>query len=304
MSLNLSIEAIEVIDAIARKGSFAAAAHSLFRVPSALTYTIKKLEEDLDVKIFDRSGHRASLTDAGKELLKEGRKLLEATHELESRVKRVANGIETEIFIAVSDLFNLKTILEVIAVFYKENFGTRVKLSTEVFGGSWDALISNRADISIGAPGDAPSGGGFATKLLGQLDFVFAVAPHHPLASQAEPLTSQDIVKYRVVAAADSSRNLQPRTSGILSGQDVLTVQNMQSKVEVQIMGLGVGYIPKSLANYHAKKGNLIIKNVDEPKLTTPLYLAWRNNSNSEIGKAQLWLLKHFERLNLDELML
>ena len=82
MSLKLSIEALEVIDAIARKGSFAAAAEALYRVPSALTYTVQKLESDLGVQLFDRSGHRATLTEAGAELLKEGRYLLEAAHAL------------------------------------------------------------------------------------------------------------------------------------------------------------------------------------------------------------------------------
>ena len=65
----ISVEALCVIDAIARKGSFAAAAEELFRVPSAITYTVQKLGRDLDVAIFDRSGHRATLTDAGKRLL-------------------------------------------------------------------------------------------------------------------------------------------------------------------------------------------------------------------------------------------
>ncbi|PCI60453.1 MAG: LysR family transcriptional regulator [Methylophilaceae bacterium] len=303
MTLKVSIEALEVIDAIARKGSFAAAAASLFRVPSALTYTVKKLEEDLGVLLFDRSGHRASLTKAGAELIKEGRLLLDAAQTLESRVKRVATGIETDLSIAVIDLFNTAAIFKIIAEFYEQDFGTRIKLTREVFGGGWDALVSGRADISVGAPGDAPAGGGYATKLLGHIDFVFAVAPHHPLAKLAEPLSSQDIIQHRSVAAADSSRNLPPRTAGILSGQDVLTVDNMESKVNAQILGLGVGYIPKSLALYYAEKGKLIIKEVAELKTISPTYLAWCNHQGGEVGIAQQWLLKRFEQLTLSELM-
>jgi len=60
----LSLDALLVLDAIARKGSFAAAAEELHRVPSAITYTVQKLEQDLDVQLFDRSGHRARLTRA------------------------------------------------------------------------------------------------------------------------------------------------------------------------------------------------------------------------------------------------
>lgn len=144
MSLKLSLESLEVLDAIARKGSFAAAAESLFRVPSALTYTVRKLEEDLGVSLFNRSGHRAELTEAGAELLREGRHLLIAASELENRVKRVASGIETELTIAVSDLFNIAAIYPILNQFYEQNFGTRLRILREVYGGSWDALISGR----------------------------------------------------------------------------------------------------------------------------------------------------------------
>jgi DNA-binding transcriptional LysR family regulator len=302
--LKLSIDALEVIDAIARKGSFAAAAESLFRVPSAVTYTIRKLEEDLGVAIFDRSGHRANLTEAGAELLKEGRYLLDAAHALESRVKRVATGVETDIGIAINDLFSNQAVFSILDKFYAQGFGTRVKVMREVFGGSWDALLSGRADISIGAPGEAPPGGGFSTKLLGQLEFVFAVAPDHPLADSAEPLDNQDIIQHRAVAAADSSRNLPPRTSGILSGQDVLTVPDMQSKLEAQIAGLGVGYLPINLAKQHARLGRLIIKEVAESKTLAPTFLAWSNQRATHMGKAQQWMLKHLGQLTLDELLM
>jgi DNA-binding transcriptional LysR family regulator len=304
MPIKISIEALEVIDAIARKGSFAAAAESLYRVPSALTYTIRRLEEDLGVLLFDRSGHRASLTKAGEELLKEGRFLLDAAQTLECRVKRIATGVETNISIAISDLFNNSAILNLIGEFYQQNFGTRVKLTREVFGGSWDALQSGRADISVGAPGEAPSGGGYATQLLGQLEFVFAVASHHPLAHLSEPLNSHDIVQYRAVAAADSSRHLTPRTSGILSGQDILTVPDMQAKVEAQLLGLGVGYLPIKLAQRYVNSGELVIKNVSETRMSAPTFIAWRQQTPSEMGKAQQWFIKKLTLLTLDELLM
>lgn len=299
MSLKLSLESLEVIDAIARKGSFAAAADSLFKVPSALTYTVRKLEEDLGVDLFNRSGHRATLTEAGAELLNEGRNLLNAASELESRVKRVASGIETDLTIAVSDLFDITIIYPVLDKFYAQKFGTRIKVLREVFGGSWDALISGRADISLGAAGDGPPGGGYTTKAIGTLEFHYAVAPHHPLASLPEPLQNVDIMRYRAVSAADTSRNLPPRTSGILTGQDVLTVPDMQAKVNAQIAGLGVGYLPRKLAEKHAECGELVVKHVAEPKPVATTFLAW----SSKGGKAQQWLIKELQQLDFDNVL-
>lgn len=300
MGIKLSLESIEVLDAIARKGSFAAAAESLFRVPSAVTYTVRKLEEDLGISLFNRSGHRAELTEAGAELLREGRHLLNAASELESRVRRVASGVETELCIAVSDIFNIAAIYPILDKFYAQNFGTRIKLLREVYGGSWDALMNGRADISFGAPGDAPPGVGYAARPLGTLEFHYAVAAHHPLARLPEPLQNQDIMRYRSVSAADSSRSLPPRTSGILSGQDVLTVPDMEAKLQAQISGLGVGYLPKSLAEKYAAQGKLVIKQVAEPKPEVTSFLAWRTDG----GKAQQWLLKELQQIKLENVIL
>lgn len=60
LNMALSLESLEVLDAIERKGSFAAAAHEMGKVPSALTYVVRKLEEDLDVLLFDRRRHAPS----------------------------------------------------------------------------------------------------------------------------------------------------------------------------------------------------------------------------------------------------
>ncbi len=96
----ITLEALRVLEAINQKGSFAEAAKSLFKVPSALTYTMQKLENDLGVALFDRQGQRAKLTEAGEVLLSEGEILLSAAALLEQRVKQVESGWETKLTIA------------------------------------------------------------------------------------------------------------------------------------------------------------------------------------------------------------
>ena len=95
----LTPDALTMMDAIARTGSFAAAARELGKVPSALTYNVRQLEDALDVLLFDRSSRQAKLTAAGEELLNEGRRLLEAMDAVANRVKRVATGWETQLTI-------------------------------------------------------------------------------------------------------------------------------------------------------------------------------------------------------------
>src|SRR5271169_5257917 len=122
--MRLSLDSLQVIDAIDRKGSFAAAAEDLHRVPSAVTYSVRQLEDALGIELFDRRGHRAVLTDAGRELLSEGRRLLQAAADLECRVQQVAKGWESELRIAVDTLIGLDKLFAIVAEFYEKQSGT------------------------------------------------------------------------------------------------------------------------------------------------------------------------------------
>ena len=290
--LKLSLEALQVIDAIDRRGSYAAAAEELHRVPSALSYSVHKLEQDLDVLVFDRRGHRAQLTEAGRELLDEGRQLLRAAGELECRVKRVATGWETELRIAVDTVIAVPRLFPLLEAFYAEGSGTRIRITNEVLGGTWDALVDNRADLAIGTSGEAPPGGGYTCKLLGWRDHVYAVAPAHPLAREAGPLKREQILAHRAVAVGDTSRSLAPRSVGLLTGQDVLTVPDMAAKAAAQVAGLGAGYLPAGVAVPLARAGKLVIKETEESGTVGNLYYSWRS---ADRGKALRWFVKRLE---------
>src|SRR5690554_2784531 len=137
MHTAITIDALKVLDAIDRKGSFAAAANALFRVPSAISYTVQKLEEDLGVDIFDRSGHRAILTPAGKYLLNEGRALLEATEALAHTTRQVAQGWETRLRIGFNSLLPAEALFPAVQEFYQLGLPVEVQLMEEVFAGTW-----------------------------------------------------------------------------------------------------------------------------------------------------------------------
>jgi DNA-binding transcriptional LysR family regulator len=290
--MKLSLDGLLVLDAIARNGSFAAAAEELHRVPSAITYTVQKLEQDLGVTLFDRSGHRARLTAAGEELLKEGRHLLRAAVDIECRVQRVAKGWETELRVAYDDLIPASRLCPLIAEFYAQGGGTRLRVATEVLGGCWDALASGRADLCVGAPGEPPLEPGYTQRPLGDVAWVFAVSPGHPLAQAPQPLATSEILGHRAVLVADSSRNLPPRSSGIPSGPDSLTVSTLQGKLDAQAAGLGVGYLPVHLAAPAIAAGRLIAMEVEEPRPKSRLYFAWRPR---DAGKALKWWVAKLE---------
>jgi len=213
---SITPELLYMIDAIARHGSFAKAARELDKVPSAITYAVRKLEDGLDVLLFDRSGHRAQLTPAGQTLLRDGREVLQSLDALAGRVKRVATGWELELRIAVSAALPLEPLYDLIAEFREQASVTTLRLSTEVLSGNWDALTAGRVDLVIGADASGVPSGAYWSKPLGALQFGFCVAPHHPLAKLDRPLTAADISQYCAVVIADTSRDLPPSTRGLL----------------------------------------------------------------------------------------
>ncbi|MGZ8270151.1 MAG: LysR substrate-binding domain-containing protein [Methylophilus sp.] len=285
----ISLDALLILDAIDRHGSFAAAANELYKVPSTISYTVSKLEQDLGVQVFERLGPKVSITKAGSELLKEGRYLLKAATDLEHRVRRVASGWETELNIGMDSIFSPTALIDEINEFCEVAKLTRLKFSQEAISGTWEALLDRRVDLLIGAVGEGPSGGGYTTHEIGKIAFVFAVAPQHPLANINHPLGKKELSQYRAISVSDSVRNLPPRTVGLLFGQDTLAVANMQTKLAFQLAGVGFGFLPEPIARQAINEGLLIEKEVEEKRSPDPLYLAWRSE---ETGAGLAWWIE------------
>ncbi len=291
--LKLSLDALQILDAIDRRGSFAAAGKALHKVPSTISYTVSKLEEDLGVQLFDRVGPRAHLTPAGEALLEEGRHLLRAARELEMRVRRVASGWEAELTVAVDSMFVPALLAEDVRAFTAVAEQTRMRLISESLSGTWEALLDRRADLLVGAAGEGPSGGGYVVEPMGVVRFVFAVAPSHPLAAASEPLGREQLAAHCAIAVADSARRLLPRTVGLLMGQETVTVPDMVSKFRLQCAGLGFGFLPEPYVQRAVRDGRLVIRQVEEPKPDETFWLAWRTG---EEGAALRWWRERMQR--------
>lgn len=241
--LKLTLEAIETIDAIARHGSFAGASERLHKVPSTISYAVSKLEDQLGLALFTRNGPRVTLTPAGQEMLKEGRWLLAAAQQLESRMRQIATGFESELRLMHDSLIPTHAFNQDICAFEDLHCGTRLRISSEALTGTWEALREGRADIVVAA-GEGPAGGGYKAVAVGSLAFAFCVTATHPLAKLQRPLTRSDLLEHTAVVVGDGARSLNDRTVGLLSGQRRITVPSMQAKIACQAAGLGHGLCP------------------------------------------------------------
>jgi DNA-binding transcriptional LysR family regulator len=300
----LTPESIGLIGAVHRTGSMAAAARELGVVPSALTYRIRLVEDALDVLLFDRSSRQARLTEAGKELLREGNRLLAELDAVANRVKRVATGWEPQLTLAVDSVISRTTVMELCEAFFELRPPTRIRVREEALSGTLEALTSGQADLAIGVVTDVDSTPSLSktlhSKPLGTIHFIYAVAPHHPLAGVQGPITDEMLMPHRAVAVADSVQRGSGVSIGLLGGQDIFTVTGMQAKLDAQLRGIGGGFLPEYLARPHVVSGRLVEKQVRRSTRIVPISYAWRSASDSRgtepAGRALQWWLEQLDK--------
>lgn len=298
----LTLDALRVIEAIARRGSFAAAADELHRVTSAVSYTVQKLEEDLDIELFDRSGHRAKLTLAGQLLVERGRDLLAASTQLVEDVRTAACGWEPRLTLAIDQVYPEQLLLPLVTRFFAEQAAhggnTDIRLSAEVLSGAWDALESGRADIAIG--GELPAlSRMFRTQALGSVEFVYVAAPAHPVfatssvSNNAATMSTAapapiNVLEHRAIVIADTARQRAARTIRVGPQQATLTVSSFPAKIAALEAGLGIGTVPAWLATEALARGTLQRIPLAFENDRVELFLAARAEPR---GRAEKWFL-------------
>jgi DNA-binding transcriptional LysR family regulator len=287
--MRITLDALLVLDAIDRGGSFAAAAEALLRVPSAVSYTVQKLEQDLGTAVFDRSGHRAKLTAAGTQLLKDGRELLRLAEQIEQKVREIGAGWEAHLSIAVGALIPLGPIYSLLRTFYDTpgHSATHLKVTTESPSACWSLLLAGKSDLVIGVADRLAVTDDVRTRVLGEVELTLAVPPSHPLADASEPVAAHAIARHRVIHMAESpfGEMLDDMSS------DSVTVDDYASQVEAIRHGLGVGYVPAYLVRDDVAASRLVAKAVvDAPRMR--LVVAWRR---SGVGNGLQWFLDRLD---------
>ena len=293
----ITLDALRAIEAIHQQGSFAGAAKVLFKVPSALTYTIAKLESDLNVALFDRSKKRAVLTSAGQLIVEQGQQLLVATSALENAVQQLETGWETQLSITLDTLVPLPIIFSLISEFDQLNKMTEISINEEVLSGSWESLLSNHAQIVVGATGELPKGNINVVEIA-KVEFCFAVAANHPLAEKTQIITGDDIKKFASIVVTDSATSYTRRTTGLLDTRRVIRVSNMSAKINAQSMGLGIGFLPKHMIIDELRQGTLAIKEIEVPRQPEFIYMACHKDMS---GQALNWFIKKLQAVNWSE---
>lgn len=284
----ITLDLLRALDAIDQRGSFAAAAQALHKVPSALTYTVQKVEQDLGIDLFDRSGHRAKLTSAGRLILNDGREILRDIDALANSAKKVASGWEPELRIGVDSIFEPARLYPLVQQFTEENPFIKVHLLHGALTGTWEMLINGTADLILTSNVLDLNLEGFDTEAFGTMHRVFAVAASHPLAESSCTVTEDEIAAYPTIVVRDTTQLMTPKTVGWTRHHRLITVSTMQDKIDAQIAGLGVGYLPQHRIQQYLDSGELVPLKVDQPQDPVRALKAWRKGFS---GKGLDWFM-------------
>lgn len=242
---------VSVVDS----GSYAKAGDRLHKSQSTLTYGIQKLEELLNVKVFEIRGRKAVLTPTGEVLYRRGKAVLEEATRLEQAARELAQGWEPEIRLAVDLVFPTWLLLQCLGKFGEERPQTRIELIESVLGGTEEALAAGTAELAIGSI--IPPG--FVGDVLLPIRFVCVAAPSHPLhasfADTGRELTLEDLRRHRQLVIRDSGVQ-RTRPGGWLNEQR-WTVSHKATSIRAAVMGLGYAWYPEDAIREELERGAL-----------------------------------------------
>ena len=274
---SITIEVLETLDAIDRRGSFAKAAEELNKATSAVSYAVQKLEEQLGIALFQRQGRRSVLTSAGKLILVEGREILQTTARLANKAKEVATGWEPRIGIAIESMQSYPAFFGVLNEFLKAHPSIEIDVCESVLNGGWEALEQDRVDLIIGSPGPVPLQKGYRAIRLAGADLVPVVAFRHELANIATnpDALQRHLPEVRRVITHDTSVSDITRSAGLSSDGRHFFVQNIDQKIEAIRAGIGVGHLPRQRIQSQLNNGELVELALNKVSVLE-YYLAWK----------------------------
>ena len=281
---------LDVIDAVARHGSFSGAAQELHRVPSAVSYTVRQLEQWLAVPLFVRRHRDVELTPAGRVFVKEARDVMKKMLGTRRLCQQVANGWSGQLRVGVDAIVKQPRCQQMLLDFYRHFPDVELLVHYEVYNGVWDALVDGRTDIVIGATRAIPVTASFAFRDMGSLHWLCVASPAHPLTSLQGPLNDEQLRPYPSLCMDDTSRSLPKRDTWTLDNQRRMMVPDWATGLACLCDGLCVGMVPAHLAQPLIAHSRLVALPLQRPFPSSPSCIAWNQTHQSP---AMSWLLEY-----------
>lgn len=284
-----SLDQLAIFLAVVDEGSFNAAARKLGRAVSAISYGISTLEGQLGLALFNREGSRRPvLTEGGKAVLAHARGVSDEVDALVAGVRALAQGMETELSLAVDVMCPLDTLAGVLHDFQLAFPTVELRLYVEGLGGVAQLMLDGRAELAVA--GQLVEGQPLLEFVrLGDVLLIPVAAPFHPLARMGQ-IAPGAVRRYRQLVLTDRSPLTSGRDFGVL-GNRTWRLGDLGAKHALLLEGVGWGNMPQHMVANDLAAGRLVALDVPEGRGTAyALSAAWRKDCPP--GPARTWMLE------------
>ena len=257
MNIHYTLDQLIVLEAIVRTGSFGKAAKELYRVPSAISYSVSCLEEALELQLFDRTKRKAHLTIEGHRIYNEALKILQNGEDLQRLSNHFKSGWEPELQIIVDGIIPMESITAALHPFSTMDIPTRIRLDIEYREGVPDRFFSDKADLMI-ILDFTDTSNELEVTLLDPVEVVLVVAPEHPVALMNN-VSDEDLHPHMDLVVRDSSPKYSqaPKESRFMNSKNLLFLSDFHSKRLALLGGIGYGWMPIYLIEEDLSAGRL-----------------------------------------------
>jgi len=251
--MKFTLQQLQCFDAVVTEGGFQAAAARLGRTHPTVFTAIGNLEAQLGLALFDRSGYRTRLTDAGRSFHEKAGAFLAEMQALQRHAERLSLGEESELRVVVGDLTPVAPTLGLLRRFFDDHPATRLHLHFEALSGPWERLFDGEADLILH----------HIDKSDGRLDFIDLFTVRLTPVAAPEFFEPGELTPERLKARAqcvirDTARHSTPRDYFLVEGARQLTVSDQLMKRELILQGMGWGHMPGHLVDEDLATGRLV----------------------------------------------
>jgi DNA-binding transcriptional LysR family regulator len=290
----ITFDQIRVFLAVVDEGSFSAAARRLRRAQSAVSYAIANLEDQIGLALFERSNQRPALTEKGRALLEDAKKVAADVDALRARAHGLARGLEAELAIVVDVMFPTDRLADLLGEFRAAFPSVPPRLFVEALGSVAQLVIDGTCDIGIlGTMPEVPPT--LIAEALPPVDLVAVAAPGHRLAGIAGPIPTPALREEVQLVLTDRSRLTEGRDYAVW-GIRTWRLGDLGAKRAMLLAGLGWGLMPLHYVEADLAGGRLVALRLaewDSELRPLPLYAIRR--ADAALGPAATWMLEHLQ---------
>ena|SRR5437868_4898205 len=299
MGTRMDLSQLEVFLTVARERRFSRAAEKLYRTQSAVSQTIRKLEDELGEALFDRSSRDGQLTDAGRVLQEYAERMLNLRNDAREALVELRELHKGKLVIAANE-FTALYLLPVLAEFRRLH--PMIKIAVQRAFGSQIPDDVLRHNSELGVLTYDPQEPQLHSVVVYEEQLIFVVPPSHPLAGSPQvsirQLGAESFVAhivsspYREKVIQAFKRYKTPLHMGI----ELPTLQSIKRFI---ILGGGVALLPEISVEGELERGELVRIPVRELHLHRKLRMVYRKSAS--LSHAARAFLKVTEAMALEQ---